>query len=32
MDVPPKTPGWKLRAEIGERVRWYDEPEEVDRG
>lgn len=27
----PKTRGWKLRARIGERKRWYEEPEEVDR-
>lgn len=24
----PKTTRWKLRARVGERVRWYDEPEE----
>lgn len=27
----PKTTGWKLRARIGERVRWYELPEEVAR-
>lgn len=27
----PKTRAWKLRAKIGERKRWYDDPEEVDR-
>jgi Uncharacterised nucleotidyltransferase len=26
-----KTRAWKLRARIGERKRWYQEPEEVDR-
>lgn len=31
MDDAPKTRGWKLRARIGERKRWYEEPEEVDR-
>jgi hypothetical protein len=31
MEHAPKTRGWKLRARIGERKRWYDEPEEVDR-
>jgi hypothetical protein len=31
MDEAPKSRGWKLRARIGERKRWYDEPEEVDR-
>ena len=25
----PKTLGWKTRARIGERVRWYETPEEV---
>ncbi|MBD3237650.1 MAG: hypothetical protein GF330_13170 [Candidatus Eisenbacteria bacterium] len=28
----PRSLGWKLRALIGERVRWYREVEEVDRG
>lgn len=27
----PKTRTWKLRARVGERKRWYDDPEEVDR-
>ncbi len=27
----PKTRKWKLRAKVGERKRWYEEPEEVDR-
>jgi hypothetical protein len=31
MDDAPKTRGWKMRARIGERKRWYEEPEEVDR-
>jgi hypothetical protein len=26
-----KSRAWKLRARIGERKRWYEEPEEVDR-
>jgi hypothetical protein len=25
----PKSRGWKLRARIGERKRWYDVPEET---
>ena len=25
----PKTIGWKARARVGERVRWYETPEEV---
>jgi hypothetical protein len=28
----PKSRGWKLRAKIGERKRWYDLPEEVAGG
>lgn len=31
IDAAPKSRGWKLRARIGERKRWYEEPEEVDR-
>lgn len=31
LERAPKTRGWKLRARIGERKRWYDDPEEVDR-
>ena len=27
----PKSRGWKMRARIGERKKWYEEPEEVDR-
>jgi hypothetical protein len=26
----PKSRGWKLRARVGERKRWYDLPEEVE--
>jgi hypothetical protein len=31
MDDYPKSRKWKLRDRIGERKRWYEEPEEVDR-
>lgn len=31
LEQAPKTRKWKLRAKVGERKRWYDEPEEVDR-
>lgn len=31
MERAPKSRRWKLRAKIGERKRWYEEPEEVDR-
>jgi hypothetical protein len=29
IDAEPKSAKWKLRARIGERVKWYEEPEEV---
>jgi hypothetical protein len=32
IDQAPKSRGWKLRAKIGERKRWYELPEEVDQG
>jgi hypothetical protein len=31
MDAAHKSRRWKLRAKVGERKQWYDEPEEVDR-
>jgi hypothetical protein len=31
MDAAPKTRGWKLRARVGTRMRWYEEVEEVQR-
>lgn len=31
VDRAPKSRGWKMRSRIGERRRWYEEPEEVDR-
>lgn len=30
LDAAPKSRGWKLRARVGERKRWYDLPEEVN--
>jgi hypothetical protein len=30
IETEPKTRGWKLRAKVGERKRWYDLPEEVE--
>jgi hypothetical protein len=30
VDETPKSRRWKLRARIGERVRWYEEPEEEE--
>jgi hypothetical protein len=29
LDASPKSLGWKARARVGERVRWYETPEEV---
>jgi hypothetical protein len=31
IDDQPKSLRWKTRAKVGERVRWYELPEEVDR-
>lgn len=31
MTDAPKSRRWKLRARVGDRRRWYEEPEEVDR-
>jgi hypothetical protein len=30
IESEPKSRGWKLRAKIGERKRWYELPEEVE--
>lgn len=30
IDEAPKSRGWRLRDRIGERRRWYQDPEEVD--
>jgi hypothetical protein len=31
MDAAPKTLGWKMRAKVGKRLRWYEDVEEVQR-
>lgn len=31
METAPKSRRWRLRAKVGDRKRWYEEPEEVDR-
>jgi hypothetical protein len=31
MERAGKSRSWKLRARVGERKRWYEDPEEVDR-
>jgi hypothetical protein len=32
IEEEPKSFGWKMRAKIGDRKRWYELPEEVDGG
>jgi hypothetical protein len=32
IEAQPKSRGWRLRARVGERVRWYELPEEVGEG
>lgn len=32
IDAASKSLGWKVRARVGDRVRWYEEPEEVAHG
>jgi len=29
IDEAPKTMAWRMRSRVGERVRWYEVPEEV---
>jgi hypothetical protein len=29
LDARPKSIAWRMRARIGDRVRWYEEPEEI---
>jgi hypothetical protein len=29
LESAPKSPRWRVRASVGERVRWYNEPEEL---
>lgn len=31
MEEAPKSRGWRMRAKVGERKRWYELPEEVER-
>ncbi|MEM0149859.1 MAG: phosphoribosyltransferase family protein [Candidatus Micrarchaeaceae archaeon] len=30
IELRPKSIGWKLRAKVGDKVRWYELPEEVE--
>jgi hypothetical protein len=32
IEKAPKSTRWKLRARVGERVPWYEQPEEVGHG
>jgi len=32
IEAAPKSTKWRLRARVGERVTWYEEPEEVGHG
>jgi hypothetical protein len=32
IDAAPKSTRWRLRARVGDRVAWYNEPEEVAHG
>ena len=32
IDVGEKSVRWRMRAAVGERIRWYEEPEEVRHG
>ena len=32
IDAAPKSTKWKLRARVGEKMSWYQEPEEVGHG
>jgi Uncharacterised nucleotidyltransferase len=32
IEAEPKSARWKMRARVGDRVRWYEDPEEVDKG
>lgn len=32
IDAAPKSTRWKLRSQVGERVQWFEEPEEVGHG
>ncbi len=32
IDRAPKSGKWKMRARVGDRVRWYEDPEELEKG
>jgi hypothetical protein len=32
IEAAPKSAKWKMRAKVGDRVRWYEDPDEVGKG
>ena len=32
VNAAPKSMKWRMRAQVGERVQWFEEPEEVGHG
>jgi hypothetical protein len=32
IEEAPRSQRWRMRARVGDRVRWYEEPEEVEEG
>ena len=30
LDAEPKSRRWRMRSRLGERVRWYDQPDDID--
>ena len=32
IDAAPKSMKWKMRSQVGDRIAWYEEPEEVGHG
>ena len=32
VEVQPKGLRWRTRAKVGDRTKWYEEPEEIEHG
>ena len=32
IEAEPKSSGWRLRSRVGDRMKWFDEPEENPQG
>jgi hypothetical protein len=30
LDAEPRSRRWRMRSRLGERVRWYDPPDDID--